>query len=506
MMLLWIVLLPLMGGAVAWFAGRRFPALCLWAGPASLILILLQLISLWGEAGTPESGWLLSWSTPWIPQAGTSISFALDGLSLILALLTCVVGLVALFMQREESGSLAGLRRFLILSTLAALFGVFFASDMMLFFVFYEVMLVPVFTLMLLGDHPNRVRAALRFFIFTQAGGLLMLVSIFGLYFCHGNATGEYTFASDALLKTPLSAAASAWIFLGFFLAFAVKLPLFPFHTWQADAYEAAPAETSVLLAGLMAKAAGYGLLRFAIPLAPQAAAHFAPIVILLAVITVIYCAWMAYGQSDLKRVIAYSSASHLGYIAIGAFSMSPLAQRGAVIQMFCHGISVAGLFFIADLVERQTKTRDIEKLGGLWHSAPRLGAVALVFAMATLGLPGLGNFVGEFMILIGTYQTHPVAAGFAATGAVLSAAYSLRVVQRIFFGPTQENTTTWDATPPQLALCAALIAVLVWLGAYPKPFLDTAWQAGVARTEVSAVSGSQIYSPPADIQTGEVK
>lgn len=506
MILLWIFLLPLLGGAAAWFAGRRFPALSMSAGPAALLLALLQLIVLWGRAASPGAGWIVTWSAPWIPQLGMSFSFALDGLALILAILTCLVGFVALFMLRDGADGRAGMRRFLILSTLSSLLGVFLASDLALFFVFYEIMLVPVFALLLLGDHPNRVRAALRFFIFTQAGGLLMLVSIFGLYVLHGRATGEFTFARDALLNTPLSATASTWIFLGFFLAFAVKLPLVPFHTWQADAYEAAPAETSVLLAGLMAKAAGYGLLRLAIPLAPEAAAHFAPMVILLGVITVIYGAWMAYGQTDLKRIIAYSSASHLGFIALGAFSMSPLAQRGAVMQMFCHGISVAGLFFIADLVERQAKTRDIEKLGGLWHTAPRLGAVALVFAMATLGLPGLGNFVGEFMTLIGTYQTHPLAAGIAAIGAVLAAAYSLRMVQRVFFGPKREGATPWDATPPQLALCAALITVLVWLGAYPKPFLDTAWQAGTARTVVSALSGSPIAGMPADIQTGEVQ
>ncbi len=503
MILLWIFLLPLLGGAAAWFAGQRFPALSQWAGPASLFLALVQLIVLWGRAASPDSGWIVSWSIPWIPQLGMSFSFALDGLALILAILTCLVGLVALFMVRDGAGSRAGMRRFLILATLSSLLGVFLAADLALFFVFYEIMLVPVFALLLLGDHPNRVRASLRFFIFTQAGGLLMLVSIFGLFFLHGQATGEYTFANEALLNTPLSATASRWIFLGFFLAFAVKLPLVPFHTWQADAYEAAPADTSVLLAGLMAKAAGYGLLRFAIPLAPEGAAHYASAIVLLGVITVIYCAWMAYGQNDLKRIIAYSSASHLGFIALGAFSMSPLAQRGAILQMFCHGISVAGMFFIADLVERQAKTRDIEKLGGLWHTAPRLGAVAIVFAMATLGLPGLGNFAGEFLTLLGTFTTHPVAAGIAAIGAVLAAAYSLRVVQRVFFGPKPEGAISWDATPAQLALCAALIAVLVWLGAYPRPFLDTAWQAGAARISVSSLPGSPVS---AEIQTGEVQ
>jgi NADH-quinone oxidoreductase subunit M len=220
-------------------------------------------------------------------------------------------------------------------------------------------------------------------------------------------------------------------------------------------------------------------------------------------VITVIYGAWMAYGQTDLKRIIAYSSASHLGFIALGALSMSPLAQRGAILQMFCHGISVAGMFFIVDLVERQSKTRDIDRLGGLWHTAPRLGAVAIVFAMATLGLPGLGNFTGEFMTLLGTFQSHPVAAGIAAIGAVLAAAYSLRMVQRVFFGPKPEGARTWDATPAQLALCAALIAVLVWLGAYPKPFLDTAWQAGNPQMSVSALPDGPI---PADSNSGAVK
>lgn len=504
MILLWILFLPLLGGAVAWFAGRRFPALSLWAGPAALLVALVQLLNLWGRATGPI--WIVQWSMPWIPDLGMSISFALDGLALILAILTCLVGLVSLFLVRDSADQRGGLKRFLVLATLASLLGVFLASDMILFFVFYEVMLVPVFALMLLGEHPKRIRAALRFFIFTQVGGLLMLVSIFGLYVLHGRATGDFTFASEALLNTPLSSGASTWIFLGFFLAFAVKLPLVPFHTWQADAYEAAPAETSVLLAGLMAKAAGYGLLRFAIPLAPEGAQRFAPVIITLGVITVLYCAWMAYGQTDLKRIIAYSSASHLGFVALGAFSMSPIAQRGAVMQMFCHGISVAGMFFIVELVERNARSRSTESLGGLWHTAPRLGAVAIVFTMSTLGLPGLGNFVGEFMTLLGTFQHHPVAASIAAVAAVLAAAYALRMLQRVFFGPKPEAVVPWDATSGQLVLCATLIAVLVWLGAYPRPFLDTVWQAGDVRTMVSDTMEHSYPDALAVNHTGEVQ
>lgn len=489
MILFWIFFIPLLGGVAAWYAGRRVSALSLWAAAASLVAVLTLLVSLWGRATADHGGWLIEWSIPWLPPIGASLAFSLDGLALSLCTLTTILGLVALMLVREDDGPSPGLRRFLVLATVSSLLGVFLASDLILFFIFYEAMLIPVFALMLLGDHPNRVRASLRFFIFTQAGGLLMLVAIFALYILHGRATGEYTFAYGALLNTPMSETASRFIFLGFFLAFAVKLPLVPFHTWQADAYEAAPSETAVLLSGLMAKAAGYGLLRFAIPLAPAGALHFAPLAATLATCTVVYAAWMAYGQRDMKRIIAYSSASHLGLVALGAFAMNDVARSGAILQMFCHGISVAGLFIVADLVERGAKTRDIEALGGLWHRAPRFGAVAIVFAMATLGLPGLGNFAGEFLTLLGSWPAFPLATAIAATGAVLSAAYTLRLLQSIFFGPKPAEAGPGEAAAPVLALCAALIVILVWLGAYPRPFLDAARQAGPASSVAAATT-----------------
>jgi NADH-quinone oxidoreductase subunit M len=223
-----------------------------------------------------------------------------------------------------------------------------------------------------------------------------------------------------------------------------------------------------------MAKTAGYGLLRFVVPLFPEAVEHVAPWAMALGVVTILYASWLAYGQTDLKRLIAYSSAGHLGYVVLGAFALNDLGTRGAVMQMVCHGISVTGLFLLADVTEQHTGTRDIERLGGLWKSAPRLGSVALFFALATLGLPGIGNFVGEFLVLVGAFQSYPVMAATAAIGAVVAAAYSLRFVQRVFFGPGPQ-TQSAEIAAPTFAAYAVLICILVWLGLYPQPVLDAA-------------------------------
>jgi NADH-quinone oxidoreductase subunit M len=272
-------------------------------------------------------------------------------------------------------------------------------------------------------------------------------------------------------------------LLLGFVLAFAVKLPLVPFHTWQPEAYASASIETSILLSALMAKTAGFGLLRFAIPMFPDAAERLAPWALAMGVVTVLYASWLAYGQRDLKRVIAYSSAGHLGYVMIGAFALNDLARSGAVLQMFCHGLSVTGLFLVAGHIERRTGTRDLDELGGLWNAAPRLGVVGLVFVLATLGLPGLGNFVGEFLILAGVFQTYPAIGAIAAAGAVFSAAYSLRIVQRVFFGPRDPGIKIADLPVRTLVVCGALIATLLWAGLKPGTLLDAVNPPVAART-----------------------
>jgi NADH-quinone oxidoreductase subunit M len=493
MILLWIVLLPFVGGIFALLAGNRNPSAARWAMTGALAIDTMLLLWLWGRhSGAVEATgapiWIVRWDVAWIPEPiNARFMFAMDGLSLLMSILSCIVGLVAVSLTWFSPRDHAGTHGFLMMSVITAILGVFLSADLLMFFVAFEFMLVPSYALIAFWGNGDRSRAAMRFFIFTQAGGFLMLIAILALYFLHQQVTGVGSFAYTSLLSLSLGPTAGMLIMLGFFAAFAVKLPVVPFHTWQPEAYAAAPNETSILLSALMAKTAGYGILRFVVPLFPDAAERFAPWAMTLGLITILYASWLAYAQTDFKRLIAYSSAGHLGYVLLGAFAQNELALRGAILLMFSHGISVAGLFLISDVVEKQTGQRSIGSVGGLWHTAPRLGGIAMVFIMATLGLPGLGNFVGEFLILIGVFNTHPVVAAIAALGAVLSAAYALRVMQRVFFGPSDEAPTRHDAPVLITAISAVLIAILVWLGIYPQPILDAARVADVTHSATLA-------------------
>lgn len=483
MISLWILLLPAAGALVAWAAGRVTPGAARAVASAILLVDAALLVVVWAghDGDAADAAWIAQWSAEWIPALGIRFGLGLDGLSLVLSLMACAAGAAALLGcqgNRPDEGAHSAL----FLATITGVLGVFLATDLMLFFVFYEVMLIPAYVLIVRWGSGDRQRAAIRFFVFTQMGGLLMLISIVGLFVAHLNETGERTFDYAALMNTPLGDSLATLFLIGFVLAFAVKLPLVPFHTWQAPVYASAPTETAILLSALMAKTAGYGLLRFAVPLFPGAAERLAPWVLAAGVITILYASWLAFGQRDLKRVIAYSSASHLGYIVLGAFAMNDLARSGAVIQMFCHGLSVAGLFLIAGHIERRTGTRDIDALGGLWNAAPRLGGITLVFVLATLGLPGLGNFIGEFLILAGTFQAYPAIGAIAAAGAVLSAAYSLRMMQRTFFGPKPAALHVPELPVRTLLVCAALIAALLWAGLRPGALLDAVHPAPVVQ------------------------
>jgi len=490
MIALWILLIPGFGALLALGAGGVSARAPRTIASLALAIDLVLLFGFWSRHPGVQPGWtwLAEWSADWIPQLGIRFALGLDGLSLVLSLMACASALAALVASPlHKSGE--GLHSALILATVTGVLGVFLATDLIFFFVCYEVMLLPAYVLIVRWGSGERQRAAMRFFIFTQAGGLLMFVSILGLHVAHANIGGERSFDYATLLSTPLSEPLAMLLLLGFVLAFAMKLPLVPFHTWQAPAYASAPTETAILLSALMAKTAGYGLIRFAIPLFPEAAERLAPWALGFGVLTIVYASWLAYGQRDIKRLIAFSSAGHLGYVVLGAFAMNDLGRSGAIIQMFCHGLSVTGLFLIAGHIEGRRGTRDLDQLGGLWHAAPRLGGISLVFVVATLGLPGLGNFVGEFLVLAGVFQANPAIGAIAALGAVLSAAYSLRLMQRVFLGPRVSAVNTPELPAPALAVCAALIAVLLWAGLYPKPLLNAVTPAAVTQSVASGDS-----------------
>jgi NADH-quinone oxidoreductase subunit M len=487
MMLLWLILIPFLGGILAWAARGRHADAPRWVSIAALTLDL-PVLALAGRA--PAGAWLDRLNLPWIPQLGINFELGLDGLSLLLVLLTLLLGIVAVIISWSEITERTGFFHFHLMMSLTGTIAVFLALDLFLFFFAWEVMLVPMYFLIALWGHERRIYAAIKFFLFTQGSGLLMLVAILALAFMHQAATGVFTFDYFALLGTPMSGPTEFWIMLGFFIAFAVKLAAVPFHTWLPDAHTEAPTAGSVILAGVLLKTGAYGLLRFAVPLFPQAAMAFAPIAMLLGVIAIIYGALLAFGQNDFKRLVAYSSVSHLGFVLLGIYAWNMLALQGVVVQMLAHGISTGALFILAGALQERLHTRNFNELGGLWGSLPRLSGLGLFFAIASLGLPGLGNFIGEFLVLVGTFQHHPVFAVIGAFGTVTAAAYALLLVQRAFQGAPRKVAAP-DLRARHIAVMGALAAAIIWLGVFPQPVVDTA-APSLAALQASAFAPGQ--------------
>lgn len=480
MILIWMILLPLLGGLTAWYAGRRNTAAARWVSllalTAGLILVCVVWVENFGGMELHKQGvWLVEFQHEWIPLLGIGFHLAMDGISLLLAGLSMFLGILSVISSWNEIQTRVGLFHMHLLWTIAGVTGVFLSLDLFLFYFFWELMLVPMYFLIALWGHENRAYASFKFFIFTQLSGLLMFAAILGLYFIHGRNTGTYTFDYQQLLGTVVSPAIAMWLMLGFFVAFAVKLPALPFHSWLPDAHTEAPTAGSVVLAGLLLKTGAYGLIRFMVPLFPGATAEFAPVGMSLAVIGILYGAFLAFAQKDLKRLVAYTSVSHMGFVLLAVFAWNGPALQGAVMQMICHGISTGGLFVLVGALQERLHTRDMDRMGGLWSSMPRMGGAGMVFAMASLGLPGLGNFIGEFLVLVGAYQKSIIATAFAAVGLVAAAVYSLRLVQKVFHGKGEINGPVVDASLREMTVMGIMIAALVFLGLYPQPVFNTA-------------------------------
>lgn len=501
MILFWLIVSLLMGGALAWLAGRWSQTWPRWISLLTLAIHLTALLVIWGQylgqvGLSGQSPWLIQLDWPWLPQLGISFQLAMDGLSLLLIILTNVLGIMAVAASWAGIQERVGFFHFNLLWILAALVGVFVAVDLFFFYFFWEMMLVPLYFLIGIWGHENRIYATLKFFIFTQASGLLMLVSIVGLYFVHGQSTGEYTFNYFKLLDTAMAPTTAFWLMLGFFSAFAVKLPAVPVHTWLPDAHTEAPTAGSVDLAGLVLKVGAFGLLRFAIPLFPDAARSVAPVVMGLAVIGILYGAIVAFAQTDFKRLVAYTSISHMGFVLLGIYAWNQLSLQGAVLVMLSHGISTGALFILVGDLQDRTHTRDLNRLGGLWQTVPRMGGIGMLFAMASLGLPGLGNFVGEFLVLLGTYQVNLPLTILASLGLIVSTVYSLWMMQRVFFGPNKEGWKLADSNLREMTIMTALIAMILWLGLYPQPVLNTARPALESLQQVTTPASSQAVVP----------
>ena len=482
MILLLLILFPLAGGLLSWGLGRRNGWLTRWISLTAITVDLILVLALWAThyraVGLSYQGpWLVEINLRWIPQLGINFHLAMDSLSLILVSLTAFLGIMAVISSWTEIKNRIGFFHLNLMAVLAGIIGVFLALDLFLFYFFWELMLVPMYFLIAIWGHENRLYASIKFFIFTQLSGLLMLIAILGLYFVHGKNTGTYTFDYMHLLGTSMTAKTAMWLMLGFLIAFAVKLPVVPVHSWLPDAHTEAPTAGSVILAGLLLKTGAYGLLRFVVPLFPDAAFTFTPAAMVLAVTGILYGAVMAFAQTDLKRLVAYTSISHMGFVFLGVFAWNTLALQGVVMQIICHGISTGALFMLVGALQERIHTREVSRMGGLWSAVPHMGAVGLFFAMASLGLPGLGNFVAEFLVLIGTYKTDVTMTVLATAGLITATVYSLWMIHVTFFGLNKEGWKVPDFSLREMSVMAVMIISLVLLGLYPQPLLNTADQ-----------------------------
>jgi NADH-quinone oxidoreductase subunit M len=508
MILILLVLIPLSGGFLAWVLNRWNTRMTRWISLAAITADFILVLALWAihyssVRLTYQEPWLDEINLLWLPQLGINFHLAMDGLSLILVSLTAFLGIIAVISSWTEIRDQIGFFHLNLMAVLAGITGVFLALDLFLFYFFWELMLVPMYFLIAIWGHENRLYASVKFFIFTQLSGLLMLIAILGLYFVHGKNTGIYTFDYILLLGTSMPATTSMWLMLGFLIAFAVKLPVVPVHSWLPDAHTEAPTAGSIILAGLLLKTGAYGLLRFVVPLFPDAVLSFTPAAMVLAVIGILYGAVMAFAQTDIKRLVAYTSVSHMGFVFLGIFTWNTLALQGAVMQIICHGISTGGLFMLAGALQERIQTREINRMGGLWSAVPRIGAVGLFFALASLGLPGLGNFAAEFLVLMGTYKVNITITVLATAGIVAATVYSLWMIHTTFFGLDNEGWKIPDFSLREMSAMAVMIISLVLLGLYPQPILNTAGQSLdnlqriVEEHRASAVEGEvQTYLP----------
>jgi len=422
----------------------------------------------------PRGGFQFVERLSWIPSLGAEYHLGVDGLSLLLVLLTALLGPVVVLFSWEHVRVREKAYYATLLLLQAGLTGVFVTLDLMLFYIFWEAMLIPMFLLIGIWGGPRRIYASVKFFLYTLVGSLLMLAAMIAIYLYHGTRTGVYTFDLVALTQLSYPPQLQVWAFLGFFVAFAIKVPLVPFHTWLPDAHVEAPTAGSVVLAGVLLKMGTYGLMRFSLPLFPDASRYFAPEVLTLAVVGIIYGAVLALAQDDLKKLIAYSSISHLGFVVAGIFSFDPRGEAGAVLQMVGHGLITGALFLCVGMVYERTHQRSIPLLGGLAHRIPVFATLLVFFSLASLGLPGLAGFVGEFLILIGVFAAAPFFAVGVAVGIVLGAAYLLWMVQRVIFGTLPEKYAGLrDLSVLEVLALAPLVLLTIWIGVAPRPFLQ---------------------------------
>jgi len=468
-----LILLPLAGALLLVFSKddrvTRWLALAFTAS-GFLATLLISYMAVSHES--PEGRWLLYVELPWIERYGVRFSLGMDGISMLLVLLTSFLFMLSVAVSWRVVREKVALFHAMLLLMEAGVLGVFLATDLFLFYLFWEVMLVPMFFLIGIWGHGRRIYSAVKFFIYTVTGSLLMLLAIIGLYVIHGRQTGVYTFALDALSKTPLDPATGMWLFAAFMLGFAVKVPVFPLHNWLPDAHTDAPTAGSVILAGLLLKTGAYGMIRFAFPLFPVAAKACLPVMFAAGIIGIFYASLIAFAQTDMKRLVAYSSISHLGLVVLGIAVWNDASLAGSVLQMVNHGVTTGALFIMVGMMDERMHTRDINAYGGLWSKAPVMSSFFLLFILSSLGLPGLNNFVGELLIFVGLFRGHPIVAGAALAGIVFTLAYLLRLAQKVLFGPSVNSGEFNDVSLRELSILVPLAALVLAIGLYPAMLL----------------------------------
>lgn len=508
MLLSWLLIIPFIGGALCWLVGRNRDhcGAPRWIALVSMALVFVPALWLWatGDFSLSHLGnspdWQREFTVPWIPILGISFHLGIDGLSLIMILLAGLLGLVSIVASWNQVTERVGMFHMNLLWILGSVIGIFLSVDLFLFFFFWEMMLIPMYLMIALWGHGEfgreaHIRASIKFFIYTQTSGLMMLAAILGVVFMHFTQSGELTFDYNELLNTDLGGGLGFVLMLGFFVAFAVKLPVVPFHGWLADAQANSPSSGAVDLSGVLVKTAAYGLLRFCLPLFPEASATFTPVAMAIGIISIYYGAVVAFSQDDMKRLISYSSISHMGFVIVGLYAGTMLALQGVVLQVVASAVSTAALFVISGQIYARVGTRDMRRLGGLFGRLGALPGFALIFTIATLGMPATANFLGEFLILFGAFEHYPIVAGVATGGLILAAIYAWRLMHRVYWGQPTEEGTIAGLRVHEYIMMLALVFVTLLVGLYPHSVLSVS-QSTI--TEISHWSAAGLVASPA--------
>src|SRR4051794_12305992 len=469
-----ILFTPLAGALILLLVDKQNVNAIRWIANLVALVGFLMSVPLWFWYNPGSSDFQFVERFPWIPSVGAEYFLGVDGLSVLLILLTTMMGSIAILSSWTAITERVKEYYIFLLVLQTGMLGAFMALDFLLFFLFWELMLVPMYFLIGIWGSANRLYSAIKFFLYTLVGSVVMLLGILALYFYNHTLTGVYTFDITQFHRLNVPFEMQWWIFLAFFLGFAIKVPMFPFHTWLPDAHTDAPTAGSVILAAVLLKMGTYGFLRFSLPILPDASRYFVPMIAVLSIIGIVYGALVALAQKDWKRLVAYSSVSHMALVMLGMFALNPVGITGSIVQQLNHGISTGGLFLLVGVVYERRHTREISEYGGLSKVMPVYAAVFLIMTMSSIGLPTLNGFIGEFLILQGVFVKSMMWAAFAASGVVLGAAYMLYLYQRTMFGKIEnpKNEGLFDLSHREFVTFAPLIVLAVWMGLYPAPFL----------------------------------